>query len=86
MLSCKSYLKRQRLNIGHIQVDMLLASKTMDEADFAQLRTEAQQAADDEFLQEADQYFQDTAASPIGLARASQRGCQSASAGNSRME
>lgn len=41
------------------EVDMLLASKTMDEAEFAQLRLEAQQASDDlKFLtEEANQYF-----------------------------
>ncbi len=41
------------------EVDMLLASKTMDDADFGQLRKEAQDAADDlKFLQEeADNYF-----------------------------
>jgi len=43
------------------EVDMLLASKTMDEAEFAQLRLEAQQASDDlKFLhEEANQYFSD---------------------------
>jgi len=43
----------------YADVDMLLASKTMDEAEFAQLRQEAQQASDDlKFLQEeADAYF-----------------------------
>ena len=41
------------------EVDMLVASKSMDTDDFAQLRKEAQQAADDvKFLeQEADAYF-----------------------------
>lgn len=41
------------------EVDMLLASKTMDDGDFAQLRKEAQEASDDlKFLQEeADNYF-----------------------------
>lgn len=41
------------------EVDMLLASKTMDEAEFAQLRLEAQQASDElKFLsEEANQYF-----------------------------
>lgn len=43
------------------EVDMLLASKTMDESEFAQLRLEAQQASEDlKFLrEEADLYFTD---------------------------
>lgn len=45
----------------YAEVDMLLASKTMDEAEFAQLRLEAQQASEDlKFLrEEADLYFTD---------------------------
>jgi len=45
----------------YAEVDMLLASKSMDDADFAQLRKEAQTAADDlKFLQEeADGFFQE---------------------------
>ena len=41
------------------EVDMLLASKTMDDAEFSQLRLEAQQASDDlRFLtEEANQYY-----------------------------
>ena len=45
----------------YAEVDMLLASKSMDDADFAQLRKEAQQAHDDlKFLQEeADGFYRD---------------------------
>ena len=43
------------------EVDMLLASKSMDDADFAQLRKEAQDAADNlKFVkEEADAFYQD---------------------------
>lgn len=43
------------------EVDMLLASKSMDDADFAQLRKEAQDAADNlKFVkEEADSFFKD---------------------------
>ena len=55
------------------EVDMLVASKSMDTDDFAQLRKEAQQAADDvKFLeQEADAYFKQLQSAAKGYARAS---------------
>ena len=60
----QTLLARQRRNINRTEVDMLLASKTMEAEDFALLRKEAQDAGNDlKFLrEEADKFYQDVQA------------------------
>ena len=60
------------------EVDMLVASKTMDDADFAALRKEAQLAQDDlRFLkEEADNFYQDMQSAPGSTERGGE-GCES---------